>query len=364
MNFKHGGDLQSYYDEFGESYPPPLDFSANISPLGVPSEILSAISSAFPLISQYPDPYCRNLRNFLGDHHKLPPNFFFCGNGAAEILYRLVFSVKPKKALLLAPSFSEYQACLDFVHCEIIFLFLKETNNFLLDSSILTKITGDLDIIFLCQPNNPTGSTISPELLQKIISLCDNLNVLCVLDECFCDFLTNSTHYSMVTRVTETKNLLILRAFTKLYALPGLRLGYCISSDSQLIQQLYSSGQPWGVSTLAQEAGIAALPLKEYVKNVQNYVKLENEFLTDNLSSFPITLFPSQVNFILFYTKIPHLEEFSKKNGILIRDCSNFPGLSSGFYRIAVRTRPENEKLITLFQKIFSEKEDYFEKER
>lgn len=349
MKSGHGGDLESYYEEFGRK--DVLDFSANISPLGMSEGIRQCLLEQVDSVEHYPDPYCRRLTKALGEEMHLPISYFLCGNGASDLIYRFSFAVKPKKALLLAPTFSEYQESLSCVSCEISYHYLKKEEQFQLNDSVLDSLTEDIDVFFLCQPNNPTGVITDGKLLQKILQKTKECGIYLVVDQCFLDFSPNYGEHSLTTLVGQWEHLLILQAFTKMYGVPGLRLGYAISSNEILLEDMRRCGPPWAVSTLAEEVGIVAVKEKEYVKKVRHLVGKQRAFLEKSLKEMGFWVSSSQANFILFESTILNLEEPMKKQGILIRDCSNYIGLNRGFYRIAVRSQEENEMFITALKK-------------
>lgn len=349
MKTGHGGDLESYYESFGRKKV--LDFSANISPLGMPEAIRQCILEQVDSVEHYPDPYCRRLTQALGEEMGLPSSYFLCGNGAADLIYRLVFAMKPKKALLLAPTFSEYQESLSCVSCEIDYFYLKKEEHFQLNDSILDKLTEEIDVFFLCHPNNPTGMPTEGKLIEKILKKTKESGIFLVVDQCFLDFCANEEDYSFRGYVKPWDHLLILQAFTKMYGVPGLRLGYGISSNPSLLEKMRQYAQPWAVSTLAEEVGIVALQQKEHVKKVRSLVEEERFFLEKSLKELGFCVYSSKVNFILFESTILDLEERMKQEGVLIRDCSNYVGLRKGFYRIAVRNQEENRKMILILKK-------------
>lgn len=249
----HGGDWAGYQAERGGQ---PLDFSANISPLGLPERVRRAAVRALDTAERYPDPLCRALRAAIGEAEGVDPAWVLCGNGAAELIYRVVLAKRPKKALVTAPAFSEYEAALELAGCRTDRFLLKEEDGFALNGEFLEAITPDMDLVFLCQPNNPTGRTVPRPLLAAAVERCRAGGGLLVLDECFCGFLDDPDAFSLKDLLGGHGNLLILKAFTKLYAMAGLRLGYCLCSDAALLDAMGSAGQPWGVSGPAQAAGV------------------------------------------------------------------------------------------------------------
>ena len=279
-----------------------------------------------------------------------------CTNGASELLYAFAAALKPKKALLLEPGFAEYEAALSAVGCEIFYYPLGEEKGYALDLAYLEALSDDLDMIILCNPNNPTGVLIQQPLLVRIAEKCEKYGIHFLLDECFHEFLMAPDSYSMRTFLERFPHLFLVDAFTKIYAIPGLRLGYGLSADADLLEKIRNVIQPWSVSIPAQEAGIAALSEDTYVHNTRWLIREERKYLARALHLLEMETFDSQANY-LFFKGPEDLEEQCQKRGLLIRDCSNYRGLSKGYFRIAVRTREENDQLIKIFQDIIREKQ-------
>lgn len=332
----HGGDIYTYE--------PQIDFSANINPLGPGRRVIEAMQRSIVEADHYPDVSCRKLRRCLMETEKVPIEYILCGNGAADLIFDLVLSEKPKKALLAIPSFSEYEQALQTVGCEIIYYRMKEEEEFQLQSDYLDCLTKDVDMIFLCSPNNPTGQMPDPELLSAILKRCHENQIRLVMDECFIDFTEHPEENSM-KKYLKTKELVILKAFTKFYALPGIRLGYLLTSDLELLERMKISRQPWSVSVVAQAGGIASLKEKDLPDTVRSYIARERRYLTQEFTKLGIRYYPPAANYILFRSDID-LFGLLRKKGYLIRDCANYEGLSKGYYRIAVRRHTENKLLV------------------
>lgn len=349
MALIHGGDCEGYILETGKM---PLDFSANCNPLGTPDGVIKAVCDSAKKAAAYPDPLCRRLVRALAESEGVSENSLLCGAGAADIIFRLAAALKPKKALVTAPTFAEYELALNTVGCETEHYFLKKENGFALGEDFAERITPETDIVFVCNPNNPTGNITERPLLEAILERCSKTGTLLVLDECFNDFLDEPEKYTFKDKIGENKNLLILKAFTKLYGMAGIRLGYCLCGDSELIEKMREAGQPWGVSSLAQEAGIAALSEKEYVARTKALIKEERKRLKEALSCLGAEVFGGEANYIFFKCKVYDLAAKMRSEGVLIRDCSNYCGLEKGYFRIAVRTREENDRLLETLEKI------------
>ncbi len=342
MRHEHGGNIYNKKCD--------IDFSSNINPLGMSENIKMAFINSFDMSVFYPDPECTELRKKLNLKEKVDFNNIICSNGAAELIFAICFALKPQKALLAAPCFAEYEQALNACGCDIERYILKEENNFCFDDGFLNKITDDTDIVFFTNPNNPTGILADGEFVEKLVERCLNTNTLVVFDECFLDFVLNGENFS-AKRFLTNKNIIILKAFTKFYAMPGLRLGYGLFSDSNTALKVRNAMQTWSVSTPAQMAGIAALDDEEEYENTVEYIENEKKYILSNISNLAYKVYGHSANFIFFKES----EDFDKKmleKGILIRSCKNYYSLDGSFYRIAVKSRDCNEKLIQAWTEI------------
>ena len=352
--YTHGGDI---YDCNLDTKTPILDFSANINPLGLPEQVKQAVTNSLDVCAHYPDPYCRELTAALSNHYDICREHIICGNGAADLITRFTLAQKPKHALLLAPTFSGYEHALNLVDCHMTYLNLQAETDFSLTtelfySEMLSTLTPNLDVLFLCNPNNPTGQVISTSVLKEILNTCKQHGITLFLDECFLPFVTDNSTQSLLPECAAYSNLFLLRAFTKQYAMAGLRLGFGVCSNKILLQQMFHCGQPWSVSIPAQHAGIAALQCNDYWAQSLTLIDTERAFLIQELKKRNMNIIPSKANYILFYSSIP-LEH--KEYNILIRNCENYRGLTKGYYRIAVRTHEENIMLLHAMDRILQE---------
>ncbi len=343
---QHGGDREGYEREYGKS---PLDFSVNVSPLGLPEGVKLAVTKALDHADTYPDPLCRKLREGIGEKLGIPKEWILCGNGASDLIERFIRTLAPKKALLTGPTFSEYRQAMERMGTEILEYSLREEEDFRVGESILEAIGEDLDLLILCEPNNPTGLLTEEKLLTGILERCREKNCYLLLDECFVDFLEDGRkqgQLSYLKRETEADHILLLRAFTKFYAMAGIRLGYCISQNTALLQEMTEKGAAWPVSSLAQAAGLAALEEEEYGRRLKALIWEERDFLLKGLRALGLRVIEGKANYLLFYTKDTRLQEKLWQRGIMIRDCSNYSGLEKGWFRIGLRNRRENELLL------------------
>ena len=347
--YVHGGDI--YSDPELKYNKELLDYSANINPLGIPAGVREAMKRAIMDCANYPDPFCRELRDKIGRYFHLSADMVYCGNGAADVLFRIMTALQPKRILVLAPTFADYEKAARTVGSKIDYFTLHEEDDFAVTPDILKAITKRSQMVVLCNPNNPTGKLMDKEQLLCILKHCEELQIPLMIDECFMDFVGDEEAYSMTDQLLKHPGLIILKAFTKIYAIPGVRLGYCLTSDESLIEKLYASGQDWNVSVLAQAAGIAALDETEYLQESKALIAKERAYLIMQLRFVGLKVFEGAANFLLI--KSPHdfpWKEKLKVHDILIRDCSNYHGLTNGYYRIAVKTRKANRKLLKIMK--------------
>lgn len=336
---KHGGDIYSH--------PAVVDFSANINYRGMPKEVERAAMEGIRQCGHYPDPSHTKLREAIAEREQVRPEQVICGNGAAELIFSLVLAKKPKRALIPAPTFYEYEQALHSVGCEIRRYYLKEEHMFGFCPDFLEEVTEEVDLVFLCNPNNPTGLSVQPEFLHQILKRCEGCDTLLVVDECFQDFLEEPV--SMKPFLNESENLFLLRAFTKMYALAGLRLGYGLCGSPKLLWKIREHRQPWCVSAPAQTAGIAAARDVGFALESRREIGEERERLKEELIKSGFYVLDSKANYLFFKGPV-NLYERCLEQGFLIRDCRNYEGLSPGWFRIAVRSPKENDALLEVLR--------------
>ncbi|MDR3115521.1 MAG: aminotransferase class I/II-fold pyridoxal phosphate-dependent enzyme [Treponema sp.] len=339
----HGGDIYRFINSGGIQ----LDFSVNTNPLGIPAPVLEALKKQAADFALYPDPYCRTLRAALALYEGISEKDILCGAGASDLIYRLCLSCRPRRVLICAPTFSDYGLASQIAGAEVVSYRLSEQNNFRLTHTFLEKMSQDrtnkIDMVFLCNPNNPTGVLIDPVLLAEIVQECEKLAILLVVDECFLPF----TKAASLVLSKMPKNLAVLKAFTKTFALAGLRFGYLISSNQGLLTMAARAGSCWNVSVPAQIAALGALGCRQHVQEANALIETERSFLSRGLRALGCTVFDSEVNFLLFKRDpAVALADALAEKGILIRSCENFHGLDRRYYRIGVKKHEANATLL------------------
>ncbi len=341
----HGGDRLGASLQSGKRPEELLDFSANINPLGMPSQVYDGVLAELSEAQHYPDPFCRKLRAAIAEAEGRKQEEILCGNGGADLIYRLVYALKPGKALVTAPAFAEYGEALAQAGARICYWDLGEDLE--IREGILKAVTGDLDLMFLCNPNNPTGLLTDRELLKALVKRARSFGVRVCLDECFLDFVPEREAYTLGNFIGEFPNLVILKSFTKLYAMPGLRLGYVISSDRELLAGMERAGQPWSVSGPAQAAGMGALKAAGFRERTLNLIEGERKRMKAEMERLGFFVYDGRANYLCF--RAPGERNLCEKllaRGIILRSCGNYRGLTEEYYRAAVRTEEENGKLL------------------
>lgn len=330
----HGGDV------YGAAVT--LDFSSNVHLLGTPPGVVEAIRAAAAQVRQYPDPYCRALTAAIAAHEGVPQPYVLCGGGAAELIYAYCDALRPRLAAEFAPTFSEYRTAAGHFGAQLAQYPLRAPD-FLPDEGLLAFLKERKpDVLFLCTPNNPTGVTLPRGLLEAALRICRAQGTRVLLDECFLDFTDAASAKDLLEAYP---NLLILKAFTKNYALAGVRVGYCLTADRQLLEKMSACSQPWNVSVPAQAAALAALREPDWPAKARPLIAAQRAVLTADLTALGLTVCPSQANYLLFRGPAG-LDAALLRQKIAIRSCANYPGLGEGWYRTAVRLPEENEALL------------------
>ncbi|MDD3192538.1 MAG: pyridoxal phosphate-dependent class II aminotransferase [Oscillospiraceae bacterium] len=340
----HGGDI--YTDRGLPAGTVLLDFSANLNPLGMPQAVQDALCRDVRAYQSYPDPQCRELRRAVGQYHGIPAEWVVCGNGAADVIWRLVLNQKPRRALLPAPAFSEYADALESVDCAISYYDLPMAKQFVPDDGFLKALLPGIDICFFCNPNNPTGIAMESGWIHRLMARCRETGTLLVLDECFTDFLEEEERYSALPFLRDFPGTVILKAFTKMYAMAGIRLGYGICADERFVAGIQQTGQAWSVSTPAARCGIAALSQRDFVARTKRLIAQERAFLQAGLAACGLKVYDGRANYLFLKAPVLDLPQRLEQLGILIRSCGNYRGLDRSYCRVAVRDRADNIRLL------------------
>lgn len=342
----HGGDIYSRQIR--------LDFSVNGNPLGMPDAAVQAIHEAVQHVGEYPDIAAAALagavsRMLSGEcGREIPKEYLLLGNGASEFFLAVVHALKPQNIVIPVPSFYGYEYAAEAAGSHIKYVYLPENAGFCPGQELLQALTPDTELLFLANPNNPTGQLMNVEYLHQLLEYCRQQGTVVVLDECFMEFCETDREQpkSMLGEIGQYENLLLVRAFTKSFAMPGVRLGYLVCSNVELREKIHRQLPEWNLSVFAQRAGVACAEQSEqYLRDTVEYVKNEREYLRKGLEALGIRVVSGEADFLLLHTTQPIYDRLLAK-GILIRNCENFRGLGAGYYRIAVKKHEENELLL------------------
>lgn len=340
QRFEHGGDTYLH--------PEVLDFSANLNPCGMPSRAIEALHQGVERFAAYPDPQSRELTAAVAAFEGVDQGWVLMCAGATDALSRICQVVRPTQALLCAPCYVGYEQALQQVGACAKYHLLHEEDGFALTQAVAEDIDENVQLVFLANPNNPTGRCLDRDVLLHCLERARVANAIVVLDECFIDLTGQRGSNDLLDSYD---NLIIVKAFTKSFALAGLRLGYALSSNAHLLARLRDAGQPWAVSVPAQIAGVASVAEEGYLEQSRALIAGERARLREALESLSFSVMPSDANYLLFYSE-PSLADALLTQGILIRSCENFVGLGPGWFRIAVRTPQENDCLIQAVREV------------
>lgn len=348
----HGANPQHLYAALGLSVPENyLDFSANINPLGPPPALEKEWPNWFKLIQQYPDPKALSLLEKLASKEDVERECLLIGNGGAEIITLVARMLAGKNVLIVQPAFSEYEEACKSNGCKIDYWIL-EGPNWELDVPNLIPKLSQYDAIFLCRPNNPTGVVYDENKVLQLLHACKEASCYCIVDEAFYDFVSDTC--SFVRFLKDYPNLIILRSLTKMFAIPGLRLGYVIG-HREMIEQLNRFKPHWSTNALAIAAGELCLQFDGYIVETRKLIQQEREKLFSYFTSLNFSVSPSSVNFYLLRDPSIHdqaeLFMFLIKNGVIPRHTMNFPGLEGQWLRFAIKGPADNSMLMEVLAK-------------
>jgi len=345
----HGGNVYQVARSLGLAVADLGDFSANINPLGMPPGARPAAWDAWEELRHYPDPHCQALRAALASYHGLTPEEILVGNGSTELIYLVVQALRPRQALIITPAFSEYEHALAALKVPAVFFPTREEQNFTLTPPVDLP---QADLIFLANPASPSGALLTPAELLPLVSSREEAGSYTILDEAFIDFVEE---FSFKGYLRQFPRLIILRSFTKFFGMPGIRLG-CLLAAPELTAKLAQVQAPWSVSTLAQAMGRACLADAAYMAESRKVIQEERNYLLGRLKALDgLSPFPSRVNYLLLKLTRPdwtasRLRQAMLEHRIIIRDASNFRGLDDRYVRVAVRRRPDNQRLLAALE--------------
>jgi len=386
MDF-HGGNIYKVFRE--KNLKEILDYSSNINPYGIPESLKKRITENLEILERYPDPDYVELREKLAHLNKVGMSDIVLGNGATEIIFLFMKVINPKKILIVSPTFGEYERAVKATEIsgdtvslsssngdnknienkkiEIEYFELKESDDFKLNiGNLKNELENKYDLLIICNPNNPTGKFLKLAQTEEILKECNKYDTKLFIDEAFIEFLADRMKESIINTEENKKNLFVTRAFTKFFAIPGLRLGYGMYFDKELEQKISEKKEPWSVNNIAEMAGLTVLDDTEYIEKTLKWIAEEKIYMYEKLNKISgMKVYETEVNFItgkidekLFSegVNVKILREKMFEQGILIRDASNFKFLDERFFRLAIKDRASNERVIEAMKEIFRKK--------
>lgn len=343
QQIKHGANTKEISIKYGIKQTDIIDFSSNINP-NIPSNLEQMLIKALKKANSYPDINYKELRESISDYLNIDSLNIIVGNGASEIIYLLAKGLG-KRGAVLNPTFSEYKRALNVANKEVISIYRDK--DFKIDMQNIEQKIDEFDFLYICNPNNPTSSLDDLKDLAKYFMGKDKI---LIVDETFMEFCQDDKK-TLLPFVKTHKNLIIIKAITKFFGLPGIRVGYGISSNIELLNKLWSIKEPWSVNTFGEDICKKVLKDKTYIKKSKEFYAEQINYLYNELRKLPnFKAYEPNTNFILMKSKVLKASEIKEKlllkHNILIRDCSNFDGLNEYYFRVAVKKRQDNEKLI------------------
>jgi len=350
----HGGNIREISRRYALDEDAIIDFSSSINPLGCPSGVRLLLRKGAALLSSYPDMHCNELREALAAALRCTPRNIIAGNGSTELIYLIPRAFKPRRALVFTPAFSDYERSLRAAGCAVQTVPLKEGDGFRVRAEKASGLLPRVDMLFLCNPNNPTGELVEPDVLGALLAAAKKSGVLVVVDEAFVDF---APRHSVARRAASGHNVMVLRSMTKFYGIPGIRLGYLVG-PTPLVAQLNRHKEPWTVNALAQKIGIVCAADRGFAAATRRLVAAERGHLFSRLGSIPgLHPRPSSANYLLLKITGRGLsstllyEELARR-GILVRDCRSFTGMGNKYIRVAVKLRRDNRLLLAALKTV------------
>lgn len=359
----HGGNIHAAARDSGLAATDFLDFSANINPLGLSLQVRAALLATMDLVVAYPDPDAVALKQAIADTYQVPGECIETGNGAVELIYLLCRALSPSRVLLPAPTFGEYEAAAIAAGLPIVRLPLSADAGFVPDLAAIGASLQCDDVLFFCNPNNPSGVIMNRAQLEPLLAQADAAGAHVVVDESFIDFRPPEQAESCRTLINRYHSLTVLHSLTKFLAVPGLRLGFLLTAP-KLVRRLGLLRDPWNVNVMAQAAGVAGLKDMDYRSQTVRLVSEQKEWLDKELQSIPgVKTFTPSVNFILADIgdtgwSAAALQQRLWADRILIRNCASFSGLSDRYIRLAVKRPSENLQLMARLKAILSKEEE------
>lgn len=362
MTHFHGSDLEKIEAAYGIKKESIINYSSNVNPLGLSKNIINYLPRKIELIASYPDRNYTSLRSSISQYVHLDPAHIIVGNGSTELISHCIKTVCPKNALIIGPTYSEYEREIGLAGGHARYYPLEASNDFKINlTGLLNALSPNMDMLVICNPNNPTSTAIKKDELNIILENCKEKNIFVLIDETYVEFVFDLEMISAVQFVEAFDNLMVVRGVSKFFSAPGLRLGYGLCSNRPLINKINGVKNPWTISALAAYAGELMLIDKAYIQNTHDYIAKERNKIICELSSWNFVKFIEPVaNFILVKSlkqnlKASTLFESLLEKKMMIRDTSSFPLLDAYYFRFCFLNAEQNDQLLNEMKNIFNQ---------
>ena len=353
----HGSDLEKIEEYYHIPKEEIIQFGANVNPLGLSRSVKSALAANLDIISSYPDRNYTSLKKAISSYCGCAPENVVVGNGSTELISLLISQRHAKKALVLGPTYSEYERELSLTGGSLEYYNLKEADNFVLDTEdFLQALHTDIDLLIICNPNNPTSSAITQERMETIAKVCREQSIFIMIDETYVEFAPDMAAITSVPLTESYDNLMVIRGVSKFYAAPGLRFGYGITSNTEFLNMLSTHQNPWSLNSIGAFAGELMLKDTEYIKKTWDLIDRERTRLCEELEALDtFKVYSPSANFILLRIMKDGLTSFDVFEAaihekMMIRDCSSFKSLDGEFVRFCIMNPEDNERLLQVLK--------------
>lgn len=353
----HGSDIEKICDFYGLKKEEIVKFGANVNPLGVSEKVKREITEHIDIVSSYPDRDYVSLREVISGYCNIPASYILPGNGSSELISLFIETRRPKKTMILGPTYSEYSRELSLSGSEQQYYHLKESDDFKVDTADLCRVLGKgYDFLILCNPNNPTSSAIESHAMEKILKFCEEKNIFVMIDETYVEFVPEIDKITAVPLTAVYSNLAVLRGVSKFFAAPGLRLGYAVTGNAEFLHKIKEKQIPWSLSSIAAFAGERMLQDHAYIKKTRDLILSERQRMFEAVNNIPAyKAYQPYANFILLQIKKEGLSSYDVfeaciRKGLMIRDCSSFQCLEGEYVRFCIMMPEDNTRLLEVLR--------------
>ncbi len=355
----HGSDLEKIEQIYGIKKEDIVSFSANVNPLGVSDRLKSELSKRLDVISTYPDREYTALRTVIADYCGGSPENILVGNGSTELITLFINTISPKKAMIIGPTYSEYERELSLSGGTSLYFPLKEEDDFVLNTDeLIGSLNESIDMLIMCNPNNPTSSAVKRDKMRLVLDACKKYDIFVMVDETYVEFAADYDLVNLVPLTSSYNNLCLLRGISKFFAAPGLRLGYAICGNADLMKDIGAIKDPWTINSLAEVAGTIMFTDSDYIQKTRDLIFAERSRVTDALRNIPgIKVYEPSANFVLCRITKENVDAdilFDKciRKNMMIRNCSSFPFLDNSYFRICFMSPADNDRLLDVIKSV------------